>query len=85
MSRAHVARLWEMASDDGHALMRATQRVADAVNRALRPDGLNLTHATGEAAGQAVFRVHLHVVPRWFDDGFRSPLADTAARIRAHL
>lgn len=93
--RAHAAQLWEMAPDDGQALMGTTQRVADAVHRALRPDGINLFHATGEAAGQTVFHVHLHVVPRWFDDGFRPPLiprrrgdpslADTADRIRAHL
>jgi histidine triad (HIT) family protein len=93
--RAHAARLWEVPPDDGHALMRATQRVADAVNRAFQPDGVNLFHATGEAAGQTVFHVHLHVVPRWFDDGFRPPiipergldldLATPAAEIRAAL
>lgn len=93
--RAHAARLWEMGSEDGHALMRAAQRVADAVNRAFRPDGINLFHATGEAAGQTVFHVHLHVVPRWFDDAFRPPtipargldpdLATPAAEIRAAL
>jgi histidine triad (HIT) family protein len=93
--RAHAGRLWEMATDDGQALMSATQRVADAVNRAFQPDGINLFHATGEAAGQTVFHVHLHVVPRWFDDRFRPPvvpdrgldpdLATPAAEIRAAM
>jgi histidine triad (HIT) family protein len=93
--RAHAARLWEMAPDDGRALMSATQRVADAVDRAFQPDGINLFHATGEAAGQTVFHVHLHVVPRWFDDHFRPPivpdrgldpdLATPAAQIRVAL
>lgn len=56
---------------------------------------LNLFHATGEAAGQTVFHVHLHVVPRWFGDAFRPPLvpergldtdlATPAAEIRAAL
>jgi histidine triad (HIT) family protein len=93
--RAHATQLWEMTFEDGQALMRVTQRVADAVHRALEPDGINLLHATGEAAGQTVFHVHLHVVPRWFDDGFRPPmvpergldpdLATPAAEIRAAL
>jgi histidine triad (HIT) family protein len=93
--RAHAAQLWEMAPEDGDALMRATQRVAEAVSRAFEPQGINLLHATGEAAGQTVFHVHLHVVPRWFDDGFRPPLvpergldpdlATPAAEIRAAL
>ena len=93
--RAHAGRLWDMSAVDGDALMRSTQRVADAVDRALRPDGINLFHATGEAAGQTVFHVHLHVVPRWYGDAFRPPivpergldpdLATPAAEIRAEL
>lgn len=93
--RAHARDLWEMAIEDGDALMRTTRRVAGAVNRAFDPDGVNLFHATGEAAGQTVFHVHLHVVPRWYDDAFRPPLvpergldpdlATPAAEIRAAL
>jgi histidine triad (HIT) family protein len=93
--RSHARDLWEMAVEDGDALMRATRRIAGAVHRAFRPDGVNLFHATGEAAGQTVFHVHLHVVPRWFGDAFRPPLvpergldpdlATPAAEIRAAL
>jgi histidine triad (HIT) family protein len=93
--RAHSAALWEMSDDDGAAMMRTTLRVATAVNAAFRPEGLNVFHATGGVAGQTVFHVHLHVVPRWSNDGFRPPLipqrrgdpdlAGTAARIRAAL
>lgn len=93
--RAHSSGLLDMSPDDGAAVMRTTLRVAAAVNTALRPDGMNLFHATGEAAGQSVFHAHLHVVPRWHGDGFRPPiipervqddaLDETAALIRAHL
>jgi len=71
--RAHAAELWEMAIDDGAALMRMTQRIAGAVHAAFAPDGVNLFHATGAAAGQTVFHVHMHVVPRWDGDAFRPP------------
>jgi histidine triad (HIT) family protein len=37
----------------------------------LRCDGVNLFLADGEAAGQEVFHVHLHVLPRFEGDGFR--------------
>ena len=93
--RTHSAELWEMSLEDGAAVMRTTLRVAAAVKGALNPEGMNLFHSTGEAAGQDVFHVHLHVVPRWRDDGFLPPviphragdphLADTAARIRAEI
>jgi len=91
----HVADLWDLPQELSGPLMAATVRMAEAVNRALRPDGLNLFHSTGPAAGQSVFHVHLHVVPRWRGDRFRPPIVpdrppdpdpgETAERIRAAL
>jgi histidine triad (HIT) family protein len=93
--RAHASELWDTSPEDGAALMQTTLRVAAAVKAAFEPEGVNLFHATGEAAGQSVFHVHLHVVPRWLGDAFRPPmvpvrdldpdLAGTAAEIRAAL
>ena len=50
-------------------------KTAMKLSRALRAsgikcDGVNLFLADGEAAGQDVFHVHLHVIPRFVDDGF---------------
>ena len=36
----------------------------------LKAEGVNLFLADGEAAGQEVFHVHLHVIPRFKNDGF---------------
>ncbi len=91
--RVHVRALWDLDQPTGAALMRTTVRVAAAVNRAMRPGGMNLFHSTGAAAGQSVFHVHVHVVPRNRGDRFRPPivadrqgdsaLAATASRIRS--
>ncbi|MFI6991732.1 HIT family protein [Nonomuraea wenchangensis] len=47
----------------------------------LAPEGVNVKHITGEAAGQGVLHYHVHVVPRWRGDGLRltwsSPLASS--------
>jgi diadenosine tetraphosphate (Ap4A) HIT family hydrolase len=52
----------------------------------LRCEGVNLFVADGEAAGQDVFHVHLHVIPRYEGDGFglRFP-PDYAVRERDEL
>jgi histidine triad (HIT) family protein len=59
--------------DDG---ARALQEVAPVVEEAahllvgrLGADGLNLFQSTGTAAGQEVPHFHVHLVPRWRDDG----------------
>jgi len=47
------------------AMMAATQKVARAVDKALEPDGILLKQYNRPAAGQSVFHVHFHIVPRW--------------------
>ena len=93
--RAHGAYLSELDPEDGAALFRGGMTVAAALRRSgLRCEGVNFWLADGEVAGQTVFHVHLHVVPRFAGDGFglrfppdyrireRPELDDTAARIR---
>lgn len=47
------------------ALFQGVQRVARAVRAALKPDGLVVTQFNGAPAGQTVFHLHAHVIPRW--------------------
>ena len=47
------------------AMMATTQKIAKAVDKALAPDGILLKQYNGAAAGQSVFHIHFHIVPRW--------------------
>ena len=69
--RAHAAQLAELDPEDGAQLFRVGQRAASALRASsLRCEGVNFFVADGEAAGQDVFHVHLHVIPRFAADGF---------------
>ena len=46
-------------------LILGVQRVARAVRAALTPDGLVVTQFNGATAGQTVFHLHVHIIPRW--------------------
>lgn len=62
------------------------QRAAAALlDSPLRCAGVNLFLADGEAAGQDVFHVHLHVIPRHAGDGFGLRLPDDYSIPRAEL
>jgi histidine triad (HIT) family protein len=85
--RVHAAGLAELDPEDGAQLVRVGQRAAAALRASsLRCEGVNLFLADGEAAGQEVFHVHLHVLPRHAGDGFglRFP-PDYAIRQRPEL
>ncbi len=49
-------------------VLATAQRVAKAVEAALRPDGINLLQANGPGAAQSVFHFHIHVLPRRMGD-----------------
>jgi diadenosine tetraphosphate (Ap4A) HIT family hydrolase len=69
--RKHAACLAELDEETGAQVFRVAQRIAAAVRRASLPcEAINLHLADGAAAGQEVFHVHLHVLPRYRGDGF---------------
>jgi histidine triad (HIT) family protein len=66
----HSASLAEMDLDTGGHIFKIAQELAAAVRKSgLHCEGINLFLADGELAGQEVFHVHLHVLPRFKGDG----------------
>jgi histidine triad (HIT) family protein len=48
-------------------LIVGVQKVARGVREALKPDGFVVTQFNGTPAGQTVFHLHFHIIPRWED------------------
>lgn len=93
VTKQHAVGLDDLAVDSAAAMMPAAQAVARSIRR-FDPtiEGVSLWLADGSAAGQDVFHVHLHVVPRKRGDGVqvdwpygspsREELDSAAARLR---
>ena len=67
--RTHAETIFEITEEDVVATIRLARLVAAGIRKVLRPDGLNLLQNNGEAAFQSVPHFHMHVIPRWDDDG----------------
>ena len=67
----HVPQICEIDGDLAGPLMTTLARVSAAVKSACSADGVSIRQNNGEHAGQDVFHVHFHVVPRFAGDGFR--------------
>jgi histidine triad (HIT) family protein len=80
------ADLFDTPAETFAAVMLSAQRVAKALKAALGCDGLNLIQNNGAAAGQTVFHLHVHLIPRWEGDGavkLWSPGQASAAELEA--
>jgi histidine triad (HIT) family protein len=91
--RAHAPTLLELADGDVGELFRAVKVVTQKVSKALGPMGFNIGWNHGRAAGQHVFHLHVHILPRYGEGGRgvqsvgggggQGNLAEIAAAIRA--
>ena len=69
ITKAHAVNIYEAELPDLQAAIATAQRVALAIRDGLKPDGLNMLQANGPAAFQSVLHFHLHLIPRWNNDG----------------
>src|SRR5262245_31180603 len=64
--RRHAANLSELDPEDGAKVFKVAMRMAAAIRGSgVRCEGINFRINDGVAAGQRVFHVHLHVMPRF--------------------
>ncbi len=92
--KKHLENLYEMDDHALAAVMRTAQKMARAIKAAVGADGINLAMNNESAAGQIVFHAHLHVIPRFREDGYRhwpqksykeGEAAEIASKIRTQL
>ena len=71
--KRHAPTLFDLADDELAGLIREVRSVVLAVTKAFEPGGITVYQNNGIASGQEIPHVHMHVVPRYADDG--GPLA----------
>ena len=69
LPKEHVANIYELSDETAAAAFVLGKKVAGIMREKLKCDGLNLLQNNGETAGQTVNHFHLHVIPRYKDDG----------------
>ena len=66
--RRHVASFFELTQEEQQDLLNLADRVKRIVEERYHPDGYNIGINVGEAAGQSIFHVHMHIIPRYKGD-----------------
>ena len=69
LPKSHAANIYEMPDELAGKAMILAKKMACALTKALKCDGFNIVQNNGECAGQTVFHFHMHLIPRYKEDG----------------
>ncbi len=93
--KAHAPTVPEAEDADLHAAIVAAKKLGVAVMKATHSPGFNILQSNDKVAGQVIFHVHFHVIPRKADDGLNfvhnrfkpepDQLKAACERIKSHL
>lgn len=67
--KEHYANIYEIPEDVAARVMILAKRLAAHMTEVLKCDGFNIVQNNGEVAGQTVFHFHMHLIPRYENDG----------------
>ena len=66
--KRHVADYFELMPEEIEAMQKMLFEMKDVVQALYQPDGFNIGVNVGEMAGQSIFHVHMHLIPRYAGD-----------------
>ena len=69
LPKEHAANLIELPEETAGKAMILAKKMAARMKEKLNCDGFNVIQNNGEVAGQTVFHFHMHLIPRYENDG----------------
>ena len=72
--KEHYANIYEMPEELAGEVMILAKKLAAHMTEVLKCDGFNIVQNNGELAGQTVFHFHMHLIPRYENDGNQDKL-----------
>lgn len=66
--RRHVANFFDLTAEEVAACMHLIREEKRLIDKEFNPDGYNIGVNVGSAAGQSIFHVHIHIIPRYKGD-----------------
>ena len=74
LPKNHAANIYELPDEDAADIFVLAKKLATKMTEILHCDGFNIVQNNGEVAGQTVFHFHMHLIPRYKNDGTEEQL-----------
>lgn len=69
LPKKHYANLYELPEEDAAEVFKLAKKMMLHMTDKLKCDGFNIVQNNGETAGQTVYHFHMHLIPRYKNDG----------------
>lgn len=69
LPKNHYANLYELPEEDAAEVFKLAKKMMVRMTDKLKCDGFNIVQNNGETAGQTVYHFHIHLIPRYKNDG----------------
>ena len=69
LPKDHYANLYELPEETAAEVIKLAKKMMAQMTDKLKCDGFNIVQNNGEAAGQTVNHFHMHLIPRYKNDG----------------
>jgi histidine triad (HIT) family protein len=94
--KRHAENIFEIPDDHLAAVAQAVKRCATAAREVLKAEGITILQLNGTASDQIVPHLHVHIMPRWENDGLSvsnwemkpgnmAEIQDIADKVKEHL
>lgn len=74
----HFENIYSLPDEQLCRVMITTRKIATAIKSSLDADGINIAMNNETASGQAIFHAHIHIIPRYNDDGLGVAFDDSS-------
>ena len=96
LPKIHAENILDLPEEKIEGVFRGVKKVTELLNKSLRPDGFTIGINHGKVSGQTIEHLHIHILPRWYNDNGGSvhnvvdnppkqSLAQIANRIKQNL
>ena len=96
LPKFHTENILNLPEEKIEGVFKAVKKVTDLLDKSLKPDGFTIGINHGKVSGQTIEHLHIHIMPRWFNDNGGSihsvvdnppkqSLAQIANRIKENL
>jgi len=96
LPKIHAENILDLPEEKIEGVFRGVKKVTELLNKSLRPDGFTIGINYGKVSGQTIEHLHIHILPRWYNDNGGSvhnvvdnppkqSLAQIANRIKQNL